>query len=85
MEKFPRDDAALKNSINVTARFGSFYLVDVSCRLPDAQNSISIKELELAMEKGRRSRSDWKRGEYKTNFEEAALDVGAAEQRLVMF
>ena len=68
MEKFPFDNEILKNSLEVTVRFGCFYLVDVSSRLPDAQNSISLRELQIAIGKGRRSRKAWKRGEFTANF-----------------
>ncbi|XP_057311884.1 uncharacterized protein LOC130649592 [Hydractinia symbiolongicarpus] len=69
LEKFPAHNEKAKESLELTTRFGCFYLVNISSRLPDSQTSISIRELEAAVEKGRKSRKSWKRGEFKPNFD----------------
>ena len=55
------------NGLEVTIRFGCFYLVDIDAHLPDSQTSIQIQELQFSVEKGRRSRKAWSRGEFRAN------------------
>ena len=81
MEKFPYDNETLKSSLEVTARFGCFYLIDVSSRLPSSQNSIAVEELQLSLEKGRRCRKAWKRGDFEGRFEERELYEPTAVER----
>ena len=67
-QKFPTgpgDQAAtMLQSLEVTVRFGCFYLVDIEGHLPETQRSLQIQELQLSVEKGRRSRKSWARGEF---------------------
>lgn len=68
--KFPTaDNEELLQSLEVTSRFGTFYLVDIDCTLPDSQKTIQIQELQMAVEKGRRSRKAWERSEFKPNYD----------------
>ena len=62
-QKFPTN-ATMLQSLEVTIRFGCFYLVDVDGHLPETQKSLQIQELQLSVEKGRRSRKSWARGEF---------------------
>ena len=66
MEMLPKDNEELKQSIEITSRFGCFYLVNRADQLPVSQSSINIQELQYSMEKGRRSRKSWRRGEYRS-------------------
>ena len=44
--------------------FGSCYTVDISRSLPISQPTESVQNLELRIEKGRRNRKNWQRGEF---------------------
>ena len=62
MSKFPR---VKKLPVEATSRFGCFYLVDLSKRLPDSKTCIRMSEIQRAVERGRLTRKEWKRGDYK--------------------
>ena len=67
-QKFPTNEgnraAMMLQSLEVTIRFGCFYLVDIDGHLPETQKSLQIQELQMSVEKGRRSRKSWSRGEF---------------------
>ena len=76
----PTDNEDLIESLEITCRFGAFYLVDIDCSLPDSQNTIQIQELQLGVEKGRRSRKSWQSREFKPNLEEWGLEENYFKQ-----
>ena len=67
MGSFPTEKTDLLRSLQVTTRFGCFYILDVSSSIPSASKSIPFHELEIALEKGRRTRKKWERGEFVAN------------------
>ena len=64
LRSFPAEKKDLLRSLEMTTRFGCFYILDVSSSIPSASKSIPFQELEIALEKGRRTRKNWKRGEF---------------------
>ena len=66
-QRFPTSSTDMLKTLEVTIRFGCFYLVDIDSHLPDSQRSIPIEELQFSVEKGRRSRKAWMRGEFRTS------------------
>ena len=64
LEKFPRENESLLNALAVTTRFGCFYAVNVSERLPESVHSLSIEDFQIALEKGRFNRKRYERGDY---------------------
>ena len=64
MGSFPAEKKDLLGSLEVVTRFGCFYVLNVSTSLPSASKSIPFQELEIALEKGRRTRKNWERGEF---------------------
>jgi len=66
-QRFPIESTDMLKTLEVTIRFGCFYLVDIDSHLPDSQRSIPIEELQFSVEKGRRSRKAWMRGEFRAS------------------
>ena len=72
MSSFPAKNEELLNSLEVTARFGCLYFIEVSATLPSASKTVSFQELQIALEKGRRTRKIWERGDFVANSKDAA-------------
>ena len=72
MSSFPAKNEELLNSLEVTARFGCLYFIEVSATLPSASRTVSFQELQIALEKGRRTRKIWERGDFVANRKDAA-------------
>ena len=51
-------------SLSVSILFGCFYTVDKSRCIPISQPNITVGDLEFKIEKGRRNRKQWQRGEF---------------------
>ncbi|XP_065649354.1 uncharacterized protein LOC100214913 isoform X3 [Hydra vulgaris] len=61
MSKFP----CKKNiSLEASSRFGCFYLIDLSKRLPDSTTCLKMSEIERFIERGRFNRKKWSRTDY---------------------
>lgn len=76
LKKFPTsDNEDIIDSLEITCRLGTFYLVDINCSLPDSQTSIQIRELQAAVEKGRRSRKAWQRSDFRVNYDDHFGDL----------
>ena len=67
LSSFPAEKKDLLRSLEMTTRFGCFYVLDVSSSIPSASKSIPFQELEIGLEKGRRTRKNWERGEFVVN------------------
>ena len=72
MSSFPAKNEELLNSLEVTTRFGCLYFIEVSAILPSASKTVSFQELRIALEKGRRTRKIWERGDFVENRKDAA-------------
>ena len=72
MSSFPAKKGELLNSLEVTTRFGCLYFIEVSATLPSASKTVSFQELQIALEKGRRSRKVWERGDFVANSKDVA-------------
>lgn len=57
-------DFCPSGSLSISLMFGSCYTVDISRSLPISQPTESVQNLELRIEKGRRNRKNWQRGEF---------------------
>ena len=67
MGSFSAEKKDLLRSLEITTRFGCFYILDVSSAIPSTSKSIPFQELEIALEKGRRTKKNWERGEFVLN------------------
>ena len=72
MSSFPAKNEELLNSLEVTTRFGCFYFIEVSATLPSASKTVSFQELQIALEKGRRTRKVWEREDFVANSKDVA-------------
>ena len=52
--------------VQVTARFGSFYTVDIDASLPSTQRTLPLEEFLSACEQGRGMRKNAERGEFRS-------------------
>ena len=64
MNAFPLDNTQLKDSLEITTRFGTCYLLDVEDRLPKTWSSVSMEELISSFEKNKSMRSKVERKEF---------------------
>eukprot|EP00794_Sanderia_malayensis_P004794 gene4794-5421_t len=64
MRKFPMKNKALLDSMKISVVFGSFYTVEISRSFPPSQPAESLGMLEQKVEKNRRNRRNWERGEF---------------------
>ena len=55
---------AFLDSLSLSILFGCFYTVDKSKSIPVSQPTVTVGELELKIEKGRRNRRQWERTEF---------------------
>merc|ERR1712151_1035064 len=62
LSKLPLQSSVHMNSVVASVRFGTFYLTDISDKLPETSLTMSIGELEEAMVKHRRNRKTCWRG-----------------------
>ena len=72
MSSFPAKKDELLNSLEVTTRFGCLYFIEVSATLPSASKTVSFQELQIALEKGRRTRKIWERRDFVAKSKHAA-------------
>ena len=72
MSSFPAKNGELLDSLKVTAKFGCLYFIEVSATLPSASKTVSFQELQIAIEKGRRTRKIWERRDFEANSKDAA-------------
>ncbi|XP_065062019.1 uncharacterized protein LOC135688892 isoform X1 [Rhopilema esculentum] len=62
--KLPLKNQTVIDSLSTSITFGSFYTVNISQSLPPTQTTLSVDELGIKIEKGRRNRKNWQRGEF---------------------
>ena len=72
MSSFPAKKDELLNSLEVTTRFGCLYFIEVSATLPSASKTVSFQELQIALEKGRRTRKIWEKRDFVAKSKHAA-------------
>ena len=56
--------ALIADSLNISIIFGCFYTIEKSKSIPVSEPNISIGDLEMRIEKGRRNRKQWQRGDF---------------------
>ena len=70
----------LLKSLEAAARFGCLYFIDILSSLPSGQRTVSFQELQIALEKGRRKKKEWERGDFVSNKEEDEANSGQLEE-----